>query len=88
MKQKLEVGTMLNPECQECSKRDNCNNKKLCAYLIPPNDIKKNRSFADLHEVLSVPVKLTPEMIQKEIIKKACEINMEIDNASLIGLRK
>nr|DAQ91335.1 MAG TPA: hypothetical protein [Caudoviricetes sp.] len=35
MKDKLETGAMLNPKCQECSKKDTCNNKTLCAYLIP-----------------------------------------------------
>ncbi len=88
MKQKLETGAMLNPKCQECSKRDSCNNKTLCAYLIPPNNTKMNKSLIDLQEVLSVPLKLNPEMIQKEMIKKAIEINMGIDNASLMGLRK
>ena len=35
MKDKLETGAMLNPKCQKCSKKDTCNNKTLCAYLIP-----------------------------------------------------
>lgn len=34
-KEKLETGAMLNPKCQKCSKKDTCNNKTLCAYLIP-----------------------------------------------------
>lgn len=37
--EKLETGAMLNPKCQKCSKKDTCNNKTLCAYLIP-KDIK------------------------------------------------
>ena len=87
MRKKLETGAMLNPRCQECPRRYSCNNKTLCAYFISPNDIKM-KSFTDLSEILSVPVKLTPEMIQKEITKKICEINMGIDNANLMGLRK
>ncbi len=84
MKEKLETGAMLNPKCQECFKHDTCNNKTLCAFLIP-KDIKKNRSFIDLQEALSVPIKLTPEMIQKEMIKRVCEINIGINNANLMG---
>ena len=34
-KAKLKTGAMLNPECQKCSKKDTCNNKTLCVYLIP-----------------------------------------------------
>lgn len=34
-KEKLETGAMLNPKCQKCRKKDKCNNKILCAYLIP-----------------------------------------------------
>lgn len=34
-KEKLETGAMLNPRCQKCIKKDKCNNKTLCAYLIP-----------------------------------------------------
>lgn len=34
-KEKLETGAMLNPRCQKCRKKDKCNNKTLCAYLIP-----------------------------------------------------
>lgn len=34
-KEKLETGVMLNPRCQKCRKKDKCNNKTLCAYLIP-----------------------------------------------------
>ena len=82
MKQKLETGAMLNPKCQECTKRDSCNNKTLCAYLILPIEIKNPQ------KELSIPLKLTPKMIQKEIIKKACEINVGINNASLMTLRK
>ena len=43
-KQKLKTGAMLNPKCQKCSKKDTCNNKTLCAYLIPKKQlaIEKN----------------------------------------------
>ena len=43
MNDKLETGAMLNPNCQKCSKKDTCNNKTLCAYLIP-KDIKIDRN--------------------------------------------
>ena len=87
MKEKLETGAILNPKCQKCSKRDSCNNKTLCAYLIPQKDIEKVCAFS-LEGALIAPIVITPEMIQKEIIKKACEINMGIDDATLMGLRK
>ena len=82
MRKKFETGAMLNPKCQICSKRDSCDKKTLCAYLIASTEIKNPQ------KELSAPLKLTPEMLQKEIIKKACEININIDNAALIGLRK
>lgn len=47
MKEKLETGAMLNPECQKCPKKDTCNNKTLCAYLIP-KEIKEDRASADI----------------------------------------
>lgn len=45
-KEKLETVAMLNPKCQKCSKKDTCNNKTLCAYLIP-KDIKIDKVSAD-----------------------------------------
>lgn len=41
-KEKLETGVMLNPRCQKCRKKDKCNNKTLCAYLIPKEIISKS----------------------------------------------
>lgn len=43
-KEKLETGSMLNPKCKKCSKKDTCNNKTLCTYLIPKKQlaIEKN----------------------------------------------
>jgi hypothetical protein len=76
--EKLETGAMLNPRCQECSKKDTCNNKTLCAYLIPPKEIKINRVDADLQERLSAEIILTPEMIQKQINKKLINKSLEI----------
>ena len=78
MSGKLETGAMLNPRCQECSKKDTCNNKTLCAYLIPPKEIKINRVSADLQEKLSAEIILTPEMIQKQINKKLINKSLEI----------
>lgn len=56
MKDKLQTGAILNPDCQECSKKYTCNNKTLCAYLIP-KDIKIDRSIADLQKPIQMPEK-------------------------------
>ncbi len=81
--EKLETGAMLNPQCQECSKRDTCDNKTLCAYLIP-KEIKVDRISADLQEPLQMPIKLTPEMleeqIRKKLINKSLEIGIDLGN--------
>lgn len=70
MKDKLETGAMLNPKCQKCSKKDTCNNKTLCAYLIP-KEIKFDRSSSDIQQRLQASIKITPEDIQKQILEKA-----------------
>lgn len=70
MKEKLETGAMLNPKCQKCSKKDTCNNKTLCAYLIP-KEIKFDRSSSDIQQRLQASIKITPEDIQKQILEKA-----------------
>ena len=75
---KLKTGAMLNPRCQECSKKDICNYKTLCAYLLPPKEIKINRLSADLQEKLSAEIKLTPETIQKQINKNIINKSLEI----------
>lgn len=81
MKKELETGAMLNPKCQKCSKKDICNNKTLCAYLIP-KDIKVNKASADAQVPLSQPLKLTPEMLQKRLIEEMLNVNIEIDVGS------
>ena len=70
LKDKLETGAMLNPRCQKCFKKDTCNNKTLCAYLIP-KEIKIDRFSSDLQQRIQDSIKITPEDIQKQIIKKA-----------------
>ena len=70
MKNKLETGAMLNPKCQKCSKKDTCNNKTLCAYLIP-KEIKIDRASSDIQQILQASFKITPEGIQKQILEKA-----------------
>lgn len=77
-KEKLETGAMLNPKCQKCSKKDTCNNKTLCAYLIP-KDIKVNKASADAQVPLTQPLKLTPEMIRKRLIEEMINVNIGID---------
>ena len=81
--EKLETVAMLNPQCQECSKRDTCDNKTLCAYLIP-KEIKVDRISVDLQEPLQMPIKLTPEMleeqIRKKLINKSLEIGIDLGN--------
>ena len=74
---KLETGSMLNPECQECSKKDTCNNKTLCAYLIP-KETSKDSNLERLSVPAQVPLKLTTEMIQKEIEKQIINKQFEI----------
>lgn len=74
---KLETRSMLNPKCQECSKKDTCNNKTLCAYLIPKK-ISKDTNLEQLSVPAQVPLKLTTEMIQKEIEKQIINKQFEI----------
>lgn len=81
MKEKLETGAMLNPICQKCSKKDTCNNKTLCAYLIP-KEIKVDRTGADVINPAAAPVILTPEMLakqlQKDLINKSLSIGIDM----------
>lgn len=77
-KEKLETGAMLNPKCQKCSKKDTCNNKTLCAYLIP-KDIKIDKVSADAQVPLTQPLKLTPEMVRKRLIEEMINVNIGID---------
>lgn len=80
-KEKLETGAMLNPKCQKCSKKDTCNNKTLCAYLIP-KDIKIDKSSADAQVPLTQPLILTPEMVKKRLIEEMTNVNIGIDVGS------
>ena len=77
-KEKLETGAMLNPKCQKCSKKDTCNNKTLCAYLIP-KDIKIDKVSADAQVSLTQPLKLTPVMLRKRLIEEMLNVNIGID---------
>lgn len=77
-KEKIETGAMLNPRCQKCSKKNTCNNKTLCAYLIP-KDIKIDKVSADAQAPLTQPLKLTPEMIRKRLTEEMINVNIEID---------
>lgn len=80
-KEKIETGAMLNPRCQKCSKKNTCNNKTLCAYLIP-KDIKIDKVSADAQAPLTQPLKLTPEMIRKRLIEEMINANIGIDVGS------
>lgn len=80
-KEKLETGAMLNPRCQKCSKKNTCNNKTLCAYLIP-KEIKIDKVSADAQAPLTQPLKLTPEMLQKRLIEEMLNVNIGIDVGS------
>ena len=80
-KERLETGAMLNPKCQKCSKKDTCNNKTLCAYLIP-KDIKIDKVSADAQVPLTQPLILTPEMIRKRLIEEMINVNVEVDVGS------
>lgn len=81
MKEKLETGAMLNPRCQKCSKKDTCNNKTLCAYLIP-KEIKVDRVGEDIIEPAAAPIILIPEMLakqlQKDLINKSFNIGIDM----------
>ena len=63
MKEKLETGAMLNPRCQKCSKKDTCNNKTLCAYLMPKK-IKIDGVGAVIIEPVIAPIILTPSRVK------------------------
>lgn len=80
-KEKLETVAMLNPKCQKCSKKDTCNNKTLCAYLIP-KEIKVNKVSADAQVPLTQPLKLTPEMVRKRLIEEMTNVNVKVDVGS------
>lgn len=77
-KEKLETGAMLNPKCQKCPKKDTCNDKTLCAYLIP-KEIKINKVSADVQTPLTQPLKLTPEMIRKRLVEEMTNVSIGID---------
>ena len=77
-KEKIETGAMLNPRCQKCSKKNTCNNKTLCAYLIP-KEIKINKVSADVQTPLTQPLKLTPEMIRKRLVEEMTNVSIGID---------
>lgn len=77
-KEKLETVAMVNPKCQECSKKDTCNNKTLCAYLIP-KEIKIDKVSADAQAPLTQPLKLTPVMLRKRLIEEMLNVNIGID---------
>lgn len=80
-KEKLETGATLNPKCQKCSKKDTCNNKTLCAYLMP-KDIKINKASADVQAPLTQPLKLTPEIVRKRLIEEMTNISIGINTVS------
>lgn len=80
-KEKLETVAMVNPKCQECSKKDTCNNKTLCAYLIP-KDIKIDKVSADAQVSLTQSLKLIPEVLQKRLIEEMLNENIGIDVGS------
>lgn len=69
---------MLSPECQKCSKKDTCNNKTLCAYLIP-EDINIDKGFADVQVPLTQPLKLNPDMLQKQLKEKMINVSIGMD---------
>lgn len=69
---------MLNPKCQKCSKKDTCNNKTLCAYLIPKK-IKIDKVSADAQAPLTQPLRLTPEMLRKRLIEQMTNVDIGID---------
>lgn len=80
-KRKLETGAILNPDCQKCPKKDTCNNKTLCAYLIP-TETNIARVGADIIIPAATPIILTPEMLakqlQKDLINKSLNIKIDI----------
>ena len=77
-KEKIETGSMLNPKCQECSKKDTCNNKTLCAYLIS-KEIKIDKVSADAQAPLLPPLKITSEKLAEEIRRMT-------DSSSHVGI--
>lgn len=72
--------TIINPKCLKCSKRNDCNNKTFMFAWIDEdecNDYKEAKTTIDIAQNLSIPAKLTSEMIQKEITKQL--LNKELD---------
>lgn len=84
-KEKLETVAMLNPKCQKCSKKDTCNNKTLCAYLIP-KEIKVNKVSADAQAPLLPPSKITSEKFAEEI-RRMTDSNSHVGIAAKVGSR-
>lgn len=77
-KEKIESGSMLNPKCQKCSKKDTCNNKTLCSYLIP-KEIKFDKVSTDARLSLTQSLKLTRDMLRKQLIENMTNITVGID---------
>lgn len=59
--------TIINPKCRKCSKKFNCNNKTL---MLAIDDTIECKDYAlNAQKPLTQPLKITPEMKQKQIIK-------------------
>lgn len=84
-KEKLETGAMLNPTCQKCSKKDTCDNKTLCAYLIPKG-LKANKAAADAQAPLLPPLKITSEKFAEEI-RRMTDSNAYVGISAEVGSR-
>ncbi|MEI3530081.1 MAG: hypothetical protein V8Q75_03275 [Bacilli bacterium] len=83
----METISFTNPKCMKCPKNETCKNKTMICAYVDTDEIQK-KSIADAMQQALQPLKMTPEMIQKEITKQILEISMGIDKASLMGLRK
>lgn len=83
----METISFTNPKCMKCPKNETCKNKTMiCAYVDTDEINKKSR--VDAMQPILEPLKITSEMLQKEITKKICEISIGIDNTSLMGMRR
>lgn len=83
----METISFTNPKCMKCPKNETCQNKTMVCAYVDIDEINNKSSISAMQPILE-PLIMTPEMIKKEITKKMFEINIGVDNASLMGMRK
>lgn len=83
----METISFTNPKCMKCPKNETCKNKTMICAYVDTDEINKKSSIDAMQPALE-PLRMTSEMLLKEINKKISEIKIEVNNASFIRLGK